>query len=453
MDAVFKQQLEAAGRAAPELLLPGCDWVHRRVQRVSYRDRLLTVNSLSVDFTVPDPAPAYLPISVLPKWPPLYRLDFRHSDGTPLPLLTCDQNGVIDLAVLSALVEEVSPTSLQNPGFATALASLARGPETHLEEVFDRFRDGLTGELSDPGVERVLDLAAMLTDATLLWYPTRPAEAGRRTICKVQYLIRNFESERLGVRFLRSLSWFSPAEYIPLWHIGADATFHAELEAPSVLTIRSLEPRYYLFSDSQPTAEGEQASVPEDAPDPAGAESEDLPLDSPDSDSKAAAAVGLRPQQFIDKEGGLAHVYVSGRRPLGADLIATFSASRSTVLSMFSAASIIALLATAFYAWRAQISSPHNLDAAVAILVLVPALIGYVVIRPSDPPIARRYLLGVQLLSLFAAALPLLMAILLLRYGEDPDCLQTAWCWSMIGSWLIALLLGFSFIRAGARAR
>jgi hypothetical protein len=118
---------------------------------------------------------------------------------------------------------------------------------------------------------------------------------------------------------------------------------------------------------------------------------------------------------------------------------------------MFATTLLIAGLSTAFYYWREQISVPADIDAAVAVLILVPALIGYVVIRPSDPPLSRRYILGAQLLSLAASAVPLVMAVLLLRFSGDPDDLQTAWLWSMRTSWLFALLLFVSLLRAGVR--
>jgi hypothetical protein len=244
------EELATAGKLATDLVLPGCDWVHRRVQRVSYLEPRLMVNSLSVDFTIPeDSLGDCVPVSVLPKWPPLYRFDFRGADETPIPLLTSAQNGVADEALLRALVEQVSPASFSTSNFGEALTRLARGPETHLESAFETFRQGLRGDLDDPQVERVLDIAAMLTDATLLWYPLQPADRGVRTLCKVDYLIRGLEIESWHRRLLRSLSWRQPAEYIPLWHIGADANFHAEVEAPPVLAIRSIEPSYYWFTE------------------------------------------------------------------------------------------------------------------------------------------------------------------------------------------------------------
>jgi hypothetical protein len=427
MEPLPLDDLATAGHRAFPLVLPGSDWVHRRVQQVSYLEPRLMVNRLSVDFTAPgDGTSLYLPVSVLPKWPPLYRFDFRRADGTPIPLLTSKQNGIADEALMLALVEDVSPTSLRQPGFREALTSLSRGPETHLEEAFETFRAGLQGDLGDPKIERVLDIAAMLTDATLLWYPVREKESGARTLCKVEYLIRSIETHRWHVRLLRSLSWHQPAEYIPLWHIGADANFHAEVEAPAVLTIRSVEPRYYLFADD-------------------GGDDEE-----PDVATEEAEDAGLRPDEHIDREGRLAHIYVAGRRPLAADLLVTFSPSRAgAVVPAFAAAVLIAMLTTFFYLWRGQLGAPANVDASVAVLILVPALIGYVVIRPSDPPLARRYIFGTQLLSLAAGVVPLGMALLLLRYDADRASLQSAWLWSIVASWIIVALLFVSVLKAG----
>jgi hypothetical protein len=382
------------------------------------------VNRLSVDFTLPEAGiGAHVPISVLPKWPPLYDFDFRGADGKPLPLLTSAQNGVIDEALLLALVEKISPASLSDPNFAKALTSLTRGPETHLGEAFESFRRGLGGVFDDPDVERLLDIAAMLTDATFLWYPAA-GEPGGRTSCKVEYLIPGLNIESWHRRLLRSLSWAQPAEYIPLWHIGADANFHAELEAPPVLTIRSAEPNYYWFTEGGPAVEVEAAT-------------------------KEAERAGLRPDQYVDNEGSLAHVYVAGRRPLGADLVATLAASRLAISPMFVATILIAGLATFFYAWRGQMVEAADRDAAVAVLILVPALIGYVVIRPADHPSLRSRILGVQLLSLASSVIPLCMAILLLRIANEPSCLQIAWLWSAAAAWLIAAVLLVSLVRAG----
>lgn len=425
-----RDELQEVGRKAKDLVMPGCDWVHRRVQRVSYLEPQLVQVRLSVDFTPPVDSGPYVPISVLPKWPPLYRFDFRRSDDTPVPLLTSSQNGAADESLLNGLVEDVSPQSLNDPAFREALRSLALGTATDLAPVVDVFESGLQGDDRDPLIERVLDIAAMLADATLLWYPVNQAERGVRTICKLDYLVQSPADTKWYLRLLRSLSWYQRAEYIPLTHIGADANFHAEVEAPPVLTIRSIEPRYYWLE------EGEEAQ-----------EEDENEINLATEDAEKA---GLRPQENLEREGRLAHVYVSGRRPLGADLVVGFAPSRTgVVLSAFIAAVLAAILATSFYCWRDTIRLESHIDAAVAVLILVPALIGYVVIRPSDHPLARRYIFGTQILSLAASGIPLLMAVLLLRFAGDPSCLKTAWLWSMVGSWLLALMLLGSLMGAG----
>jgi hypothetical protein len=426
MAGVLLDELADAGAKARELVLPGSDWVHRRVQRVSYLEPSLVVVKLSVDFTPPTTGiGSHLPISVLPKWPPLYRFDYRDGAGEPVPLLTSEQNGVADRALLEALVKDVSPTSLSDEKFHKAMVNLTEGPETHLAQSFDTFRGKLGGVAGDPRRERVLEIAALLPDATLLWWPVAEGGVGQRTVCKVDYLIRSVETEKRGVKVLRSLSWRQPPEFIPLWHLGADANFHAEVEAPEVLRIRSVETKFYRFNRSASTT----PAVP--APPSGGAPKGKVPL-----------------QDHIDREGRLTHVYVAGQRPLAGDLVVTFAPAVAVVASTFGASVLIALLTSAFYAFREQMAPADHIDAAVSVLILVPALIGYVVVRPNDPPLARRYILGTQLLSLLAGAVPLVMAVLLLRFATEPSCLTAAWLSCAVISWLIAAALGFSLAKA-----
>jgi hypothetical protein len=55
-------------------------WLHRRVERVAYTERLIIRRDISVDFTIPEGYPPfeehtdgtctfYVPISLLRKWP------------------------------------------------------------------------------------------------------------------------------------------------------------------------------------------------------------------------------------------------------------------------------------------------------------------------------------------------------------------------------------------------
>lgn len=411
--------------------MPGSSWVHRRVQRVSYEEPGLQRMQVSIDFTVPDqPIGTHLPISVLPKWPPLYRLDFRDAVGQPVPLLTTEQNGDIDKALLEALVTEISPTSFQIPGFHAALNSLTCGPETDLVPSFEVFAEGLFVAEYEAKAERLVEIAALLTDTTLLWYPVVGLASGQRTVAKIEYLIRDETAHRLLGRIGRSLSWHQPAEYIRLWHAGADANYHADVEAPPGLITREVEVGYlrYLPSWVDPTeVDGQEEEATE-----------------------RAEKRGVRPDQNLDFSGRLAHLYVTGRRPMAVDLEIRFAPTRTgVVLSSLLASVLIAILVTLFYCWRDWVSKPEYIDSAVAILILVPALIGYLVVRTTDHPMIRRYIVGIQLVSAAAAAVPLAMAVTLVRYAGEGDCLEHLWCWCVGLSWLFVAILFGGLLGAG----
>lgn len=419
-------RLEETGRRSARLLMPGGDWVHRRVQRISYLDSGLQRMQLSVDFTVPDgELGTHLPISVLPKWPPLYRLDFRRPDGRPVPLLTSEQNGFADRALLFEFAAAAGVASLHEPNFRAAVSSLACGPETDLFEPFVAFLDGLGDRLDDLRVARLAEIGATLTSTTLLWYPIGDLASGDRTVCKLEYLMRAEESLHWYERLGRALSWYQPEDYINLWHAGADANFHADIEVPKPLIIRAAEPSYLSFAD------------------PAGAAS-DFDTDQPDRP-------GVRPGQFVDVAGRQAHVYITGQRPLAIDLNVRFAPTRGGMMvSALLASIMIATLVTLMFVWRTWVSAADNIDGTVALLVLAPALIGYLVVRPADHPVARRHIVGIQALSVAAAVIPLAMGVLLLRYEHDPGSLASAWRWPVIVSWAIVIVILIGLRGAGS---
>lgn len=161
----------------------------------------------------------------------------------------------------------------------------------------------------------------------------------------------------------------------------------------------------------------------------------------------------MRPDQLVETSGSLAHVYITGRRPLAVELAVRFAPARGgLVSSAFCAALPISAFVTIAYEGRSWFSHPANIDATVAVLILAPALIGYLVVRPFDHPVARRHLVGIQILSLVAAVIPLAMAVLLLlRYEEELAALTDTWCRLVHVSWTITALLLIGLLRAGRR--
>jgi hypothetical protein len=427
--------LEISCREAASLVLPGSDWVHRRVQSIYYVDPELVQIRLSVDFTLPpDCLCSHVPITVLPKWPPVYRFDYRDAHDESVPLLTSAQNGAADRALMGGLTEIASSSLSSDHEYLKALDVLTTGPDTNLEDAFHLFFDRVsatrTGGANDAVFERLIDLGAALTVSTLLWFP-RGHCSGERMVAKLAYMAPTFSGALPHQRILRSLSWDQPVESLPLLHVGADASYHVELVAPPVLVIRDLKPEFYWLTD-----------------DP------DKAAEDRDKSNDEAEAAGLRPDQYLDYEGRFAHAYIAGRRPMGAELFYRFAPPRSGfIAAALISALLIAAFTTLLYLQRGPLSKPDELDGSVAVLVLIPALIGYFVFRPSDPPLVRRYLLGVQVLVMLSALVPLVMGVFLLLYRDSGNKLQSTWLWSMVATWVLTVLLLVSFVRAGARAR
>jgi len=67
---------------------------------------------------------------------------------------------------------------------------------------------------------------------------------------------------------------------------------------------------------------------------------------------------------------------------------------RGFVAAAFTAVVAIATLVTMFAIWRTEALAER--EASVAILAIVPAIVGYLVVRPAEHPVAKSYLLGVS---------------------------------------------------------
>jgi hypothetical protein len=84
--------------------------------------------------------------------------------------------------------------------------------------------------------------------------------------------------------------------------------------------------------------------------------------------------------------------------------------------SLIAALLVAALLAVSAVFWREV--AAHT-DATVTLFLIVPGLLGYLVVRPSEHPLVAKLLGGVRLLTLFAGALPVVGALALLAHDSD----------------------------------
>src|SRR4051794_4689675 len=101
-------RLREVGNSAAVALASQNDWIHRRVETITFPfpDQPIYRRHISIDFSVPgglkpvrDHPPVaagttpvaaryYVPLSLVRKWPPLPRLDLRDPEGRPIPFLT-----------------------------------------------------------------------------------------------------------------------------------------------------------------------------------------------------------------------------------------------------------------------------------------------------------------------------------------------------------------------------
>lgn len=428
---VVLDALQRDGEAAASLVLPGTSWIHRRVQSMRYVEPELMEVRLSIDFTLPaDTDITHVPLTVLPKWPPLFRFDYSDAGGLSIPLLTSEENGAADYGLMMGLTKLFAPSLLGNTEYMTALSLLAKGPDTHLEDAFDTFFESISSAPdTDPGMrDRLADLGATLVDSTHLWCPT--VHCGeQRTVVKLSYMLPVYNYNPWYLRVLRSLALYQPTDNLPLPHLGADANYHVELEAPPLLLIRGVDPKFFWLT---PNPEKAEADV--------------------ETTTAEAESAGLRPEQFKECEGRFAHVYISGIRPMGADLYYCLApACAGFIAAAFTAGVLVAAFVTGAYIERASLVASEHLDATVALLALMPVLIAYLVVRPSDPPLVRRHLLGVQIVGMANAAIPIIMAGLLVVYSSNAAGLEWHWFRCMIAAWACVAVLFLGVLRTGRK--
>ena len=233
------------------------DWIHRRVQRISFPPTGMARTDVSIDFSLPDDFPVFddlrngygiyfVPLLVLRKWPPLLRLDLRDQQGDPIPLLTTRKNQAVDARFLVAsapegLLREAAEPLLAEIPFADAqrAAELRDAITTvvasHYDELSHDEREGWA---------ETLRLGASLGSNMLFWARVQ-ARPGERIIVKVSYELPPEISVGSDVgrqpsffwRAAASLSW-APLRLFYVWHDMSGCTaYHIQVDLPEGLEI------------------------------------------------------------------------------------------------------------------------------------------------------------------------------------------------------------------------
>lgn len=436
--------LKSVGRSAAEEIGRRKEWIHRRVETVSFpspHERIYR-RQVSIDFSIPNLKPVphrvtagrdsdratdraegdvgqgdryYVPLSYLRKWPPLLRLDLRNAADQPVPLLTRKQNETLDAELLLALAAHVLDGEIEDEDLRKQLNILATTRDKD-----DASRALLSvmppSALGSPAPERkrlrehphFREVAGALRDNTLLWLRVE-GQPGDREMVKFSYdipmrqLVRGRSMAAFGLRAFK-VRFETP-------HIGGAGSYHLNISAPAPLQV----PDARIVINDPRTAEGH----PE----------EDRVVAVCDATRREAREVLAQGplELYAHRVGRQARFYVHGDRAgsRGEAWVALLAEKSGFVTGAATAAVGTAAL-LGLFAFRLG-TVLDQVEAAVALLLLAPALLAYLVVRPGEHALVGQFLTGLRRLLLGVAALPLVGAAMIVGAGgEKTDTLCAA---------------------------
>lgn len=435
--------IRRVGASALDAFLDQRAWIHRRVEAVTFpaRNDPIVRRRVSVDFTIPDGLEAssiepsapnngseksgayfYVPVSVLRKWPPVLRLDLRTGEDEAIPLLTREQNGVADGALLLALAESIAGAGQLA---STDVPDLLR---TITEEPGDRARDALIKLLPPDPVDddevrsalrsdlQFLELAGGLVDNTLLWLRVH-GSTGERKLVKIAYDVAReldvsaWDAEAFGILPLQAT--------VETPHIGSTGSYHLAVVSPAPLDIvdasivlkRRATPLYNV--DEGDEVARCSAGLSRELAGP-------LHTDEP-------AGVRLH----ASAEGRQARFYIAGDRDgyFGQLLVSIAVQKQGLLQGAAVAASLVTALLLGYAIAFADIAK--HPERFTSVLLLVPGLLAYLVVRPGDHALAREFLAGTRRTLLIVGLLPIVCAVTL-AIGESESWVEVV-AWAAFG--------------------
>jgi hypothetical protein len=426
----LRNQLVAVGRSAAPVLRSEHEWVHRRVEAITFPfpDQLVYRRHISIDFSIPpglrsidDTKPGhrpyrfYVPLSALRKWPPLNRLDLRGEDGHPIPFLTGRQNQLLDAATLLQMAEETLARKdlVLSEAEARQIVRIAQARGATAQAAFNAVcppeSDNPVTEVADAlrSDKAFLALAQLLRLNTLLWLRTE-GEEDDREIVKFAYELA-FDSRR-SLRGSFALGGYTSAFDTP--HAGSVGSYHLTIAFPPPLT--AVDSELVLYDAAVPVPVGEQinqATIKHKAT-PAS------PIDDPYNAFRVQPEVRASQAKFYvsgDRLGSTGRVFV-----VVQPAIAPFLAA-----SAFGVALLAGILVT-FGEVSTQVAEYR--EATVATLLVAPALLAYV-LRPAGHVLVAGLLAGIRVVALLGGVWPIAGATLVVALEST----------TAIHKWLIVL--------------
>jgi hypothetical protein len=453
-DDLSDNTLKAFGKVILPLLENPKRWIHRRVERIYFRDHKTIRHQVSVDFSLPgnlqplgtvgDNQIYAAPLFLFRKDPPRQLFD-RHKEPLPMAVFSnidlVDEKGqrstllarslanLIGARVLIEAANKAAPGDIDD-NLAESIGRIATGDSLRSERAladFVKCQDDLHQRLL--GNDMFRELAYTLAQNSLvICFFIGPVEP--HSIMKISYddstyvgyASGGFRSSRRyyqrarttfsqwDQRIRRSLGWKSELYVIGLNDTGASASYHLEIDSPGELEITEVG----LIGERSDVT-WERSSLPQ----------------------RKHSTWHIRQVQRVD-QGNIfipeppgrrrGHAWVKLRVRKADFLTGALIASLiiSTILGM-----------AAFFA--SKIIEAENSDAAVALLLLLPTLLAAYVARPRKHEITMRILRVARLALTVNGALPFLAAFSLLATSCQKE-LEEVWTILALSSLAFVLL-------------
>lgn len=408
----LEEVLTRVGGSALDAFLCQGEWIHRRVESVTFpaRNDPIVRRRVSIDFTIPEglqrPDPDmdgtseglfYVPLSVLRKWPPVLQLDLRTEQDEPIPLLTRNQNGTADKALLVALAERAAgKEAIEDTGILEHLRTIAERPGNEARQALTVVIPPDPADDDDPRAAlrkdpAFLDLAGGLVDNTLLWLRIS-GKTGDRKLVKFAYDVARDLNVTLFDRAAFGLEPLQATVETP--HIGSAGSYHLAVASPAPLDI--IDAKLSLRRRATPLHNVNEGDVVAECT-AAESRTREGPLELSDDMTDV--------RLYADAVGRQARFYIAGSREgcFGELKISIAVEKGGFLRSAAIAGSMIALLLLMYaVGFVALDDHPERLT---PVLLLVPGLLAYLVVRPNDHALARDFLSGTRWLLLASGLL------------------------------------------------
>jgi hypothetical protein len=397
------------GVAAPN------EWVHRRVETISFADNETVRRKVSVDLTIGSHTPEVsfgltkyrLVILALLEKRTLSSLDVFDEAGRTLPILTTQQNGVLAGQVLcsiaKALVRPADTSSLESDLKYIALSprELAEARQAELIERLNALDDDdPLKPLSGMPVftDFLRNLASNFVLVTLV-----SGGIGERRILKFAYHspVEEIPGHRRGM-IASAMGWQQREYNLPLPGLVNCESYHVEVEVPEGVTVDGA----VLFERGSDITDAEGI---------------------PDDHVGAFTRAGRR--SF--------HFHASSKGNEKAEVRLWVRIAREGWLTAAALATMgVAAIAVANALFLHRLTGPPgstgtiSTDVAALLMGLVAVLASFAV-RVGEHPVTSRAVFGVRFVTMLSVATPL-AAGWMLAFGPKGHALQAAW-WVLAG--------------------